>query len=159
AVSNAICTSGEPVSVGSRRNWSMISVFRSFVIAIAVLTTSAWNYSCQDCLASKPGYCHMNVAGNGEMARAVLGREKSPPARPGPGEGRPPPRCHNGPGPRKGRRLGAATIDPVCGFQTGYPLKVAEVARHQGRMVRQHDTCYQEIGPPDLLQTAYLTKS
>ena len=37
AVSRAICTSGEPVSSASRRYWSMISVLRSFVIAISVL--------------------------------------------------------------------------------------------------------------------------
>src|SRR6516162_6684244 len=41
SVSRAICTSGEPVSLGSRRYESMISVLRSFVIDIAVLVTSA----------------------------------------------------------------------------------------------------------------------
>src|SRR5262249_46015444 len=46
AVSKAICTSGEPVSDGSRRNWSMICVLRSLVIAISILATSAWCYSC-----------------------------------------------------------------------------------------------------------------
>src|SRR6516225_6313513 len=41
SVKSAICTSGEPVSFGSRRYESMISVLRSLVIAIAVLITSA----------------------------------------------------------------------------------------------------------------------
>src|SRR5260370_11310233 len=41
SVSRAICTSGEPVSLGSRRYESMISVLRSFVIDIVVLATSA----------------------------------------------------------------------------------------------------------------------
>src|SRR5262249_48900406 len=56
AVSKAICTSGEPVSVGSRRYWSMISVLRSFVIAISVLTTSAVDISCLICRD-----CHNHV--------------------------------------------------------------------------------------------------
>src|SRR6266478_1077344 len=41
SVSRAICTSGDPVSMGSRRYESMISVLRSFVIDIVVLATSA----------------------------------------------------------------------------------------------------------------------
>src|SRR6516225_6590887 len=41
SVRSAICTSGDPVSLGSRRYESMISVLRSLVIAIAVLITSA----------------------------------------------------------------------------------------------------------------------
>src|SRR5262245_47086113 len=48
AVSNAICTSGEPVSVASRRCWPMISVLRSLVIAISILNTSAAIDSCLD---------------------------------------------------------------------------------------------------------------
>src|SRR5882724_8627596 len=46
AVSKAICTSGDPVSLGSSRNWSIISVLRSFVIDISVLTASAVANSC-----------------------------------------------------------------------------------------------------------------
>src|SRR5262245_22901684 len=49
AVSKAICTSGDPVSLGSRRNLSMICVLWSLVIAIGFLTASDFHVSCCTC--------------------------------------------------------------------------------------------------------------
>src|SRR5690242_14766358 len=48
AVKRAICTSGDPVSRGSRRNWSMICVLRSLVIDIGLPRHLRGCCSCQN---------------------------------------------------------------------------------------------------------------
>src|SRR5262245_29199070 len=138
AVSNAICTSGEPVSDASRRCWPMISVLRSLVIAISILTTSAALDSCLDLFAIKT-LIVMKFIKAGRESKTEK-RISAPPPRVCSAE-RPPPRDPattiagpldpGFPGKSPGFDLGAVSATaPVAGcFPSGYPCGHAHPAQ------------------------------